>query len=195
MQFLHLWVTSLLDGLDFTWSVSFRIKKKFFLRRMSLRGCSGVTPSFETFWLWFWGSGPAGWMRPPRTFSPHPSLGPGVCVLILSCADCSFGRLRAQPTFLLPLTCDQFNSVFQWKKEVFCILQGCNILLGYIFLQIFLASRSLKGFSLSFAFLCAYDFFISVSSLFCSWNSCRMDVGFCISWLCIFLCFLTRLLR
>lgn len=99
------------------------------------------------------------------------------------------------PLFFLPLTCDQFNSVFQWKKEVFCILQGCNILLGYIFLQISLASRSLKGFSLSFAFRCPYDFFISVSSRFCSWNSCRMDVGFCISWLCIFLCFLTHLLR
>lgn len=169
MQFLHLWLTSLLDGLDFIWLVSFRIKKKIFFKK---------NVSQRLFWsysfLWNFLAVVLG-LRPSRLneasqdLQPTPILGPWRV-----CSHPLMRWLQFRKTqgpahlFLLPLTCDQFNSVFQWKKEVFCILQGCNILLGYIFLQIFLASQTLKGFSLSFAFLCAYDFFISISSLFCS---------------------------
>ena len=187
-----MWVTSLLDGLDFIWSVSFRIKKKtFFKKNVSQRLC---------FWscsfLWNFLAVVLG-LRPSRLNEASQDL---QTTPILECAHSlvcwlQFWKTQGSP----PLSSSSYmwpaSFCFSVKKEFFFILQACNILLGYIFLQIFLASRSLKGFSLSFAFLCPYDFIISISSFFCSWNSCRMDVGFCISWLCIFLCFLTRLLR
>ena len=186
-ELLHL----LMDWISFGRFFS-ELKKNFLKTDVSQRLCFWSYSFIEAFWLWFWGSGPAGWMRPPSTFRPHPPCAL-VFVLILLCPDCSFETQGPAHLFLLPLICDQLDSVFQWK-EFFFILQVCKILLGCIFLQIFFASRSLKGFSLSFAFLYPYDFFISFSSFFCSRNSCRMDVGFCISWLWIFLCFLTLLL-
>lgn len=162
---------------------------------MSPRGCaSGVTPLLKLSGCGFGAQAQqAEWGLPAPSDHTHPvpwCLFSFSHVLTAVLVDSGPSPPLSSSSYMWPV-----GFCFSVKKEFFFILQACKILLGYIFLQIFFASRSLKGFRLSFAFLYPCDFFISFSSFFCSWNSCRMDVGFCISWLWIFLCFLTLLLR
>ena len=110
-ELLHL----LMDWISFGRFFS-ELKKNFLKTDVSQRLCFWSYSFIEAFWLWFWGSGPAGWMRPPSTFRPHPPCAL-VFVLILLCPDCSFETQGPAYLFLLPLICDQLDSVFQWKKS------------------------------------------------------------------------------
>lgn len=173
----------LMDWISFGRFLSELKKKTSFKKTVSQRLCFWSCSFLWNFLAVVLGLRPSGLNEASQDLQTTPILEPRLVRAHSLVCWLQFWKTQGSP----PLSSSSYMwpawFCFSVKKEFFFILQACNFLLGCIFLQIFLASWSLKGFSLSFTFLCPYDFFISISSFFCSWNSCRMDVGFCISWL------------